>query len=92
MAFSFYSHLGDERRKKDFMNIGSFLSIGEAAARLGVKPRDLTTLFYSRGLDCDRCPVIGGRRLIPADYLPGIAAELRRAGRLPALGEVTHGK
>ena len=61
----------------------SHLSVSEAARRLGVRPRDISDLLYSRRLDDDRCPVVAGRRLLPADYLPAIAIELRRAGKLP---------
>jgi hypothetical protein len=38
-------------------------------------------LFYQRVLDDDRCPIVGGRRLIPAEYLPTIRAALVKAGR-----------
>jgi hypothetical protein len=61
------------------------LTVRDAAVRLGVRPRDISDLFYSRRLDVDRCPVIGDRRLIPIDYLSGIQIELRRAGKLPQL-------
>lgn len=68
------------------------LSIGQVADRLGVKPVDISSAFYSRKLDCDRCPIIAGRRLVPADYLDSIAIEMRRAGKLPQLRRkaVTH--
>jgi hypothetical protein len=56
--------------------------VSEVARRLGVRPRDISDLFYERRLSDDRCPVVGGRRLIPADYVPTIAKVLRREGRL----------
>lgn len=56
----------------------------ELAATLGqeVKPRDISTLFYQRELRDDLCPIVGGRRLIPHDYLPQIENALRRAGKI----------
>lgn len=56
----------------------------ELTAVLGqeVKPRDISTAFYQRQLRDDLCPIVGGRRLIPADYLPQIEAALRRAGKI----------
>jgi hypothetical protein len=39
-----------------------------------IQPRVITDLFYKRLLDDNRCQVLGGRRLIPRDYL----AEIRR--------------
>jgi hypothetical protein len=63
-----------------------YLSIGEAARRIGARPKDLSDAFYLRKLDTERCPVVGGRRLIPEDYLPEMEQILRQAGKLqPAL-------
>ena len=56
------------------------LSVSEAARALGARPRDITNLFYRRALRDDLCPIVGGRRLIPANYLPAIAAVLRHNG------------
>lgn len=61
------------------------LSVSDAANRLGARPQDITAAFYARHLDCDRCPVVAGRRLIPADYIEAMAIELRRLGKLPPL-------
>jgi hypothetical protein len=52
-------------------------SVSEVARELGVPPRVLSDLFYARKLDDERCPIVGGRRLIPADYIPMIAAVIR---------------
>ena len=61
-----------------------FLSVGQAARELGgADPRHITALFYQRQLRDDLCPLAGGRRLIPRDYLPYVAAALKRAGKLP---------
>jgi hypothetical protein len=64
------------------------LIVSEAARRIGAKPRDISTAFYERKLDDARCPIIGGRRLIPEDYLPEIAKTLREMGRLDGGGAV----
>jgi len=62
----------------------SHITVSEAARLIpGAKPKDISTLLYIRALDDERCPIIGGRRMIPLDYLDGIAIELRRAGKLP---------
>jgi hypothetical protein len=48
-----------------------------------VSPKVLTDLYYRRVLDDVYCPIVGGRRLIPADYLPVLARVLRSRGLLP---------
>lgn len=68
------------------------LSVGDAAKRLGANPKDITTAFYTKALRDDLCPVVAGRRLIPASYLGAIAMVLRRAGRpVREVSEVTRG-
>jgi fibrillarin-like rRNA methylase len=49
-----------------------------------ISPRAITMLFYERALRTDLCPIVGGRRRIPTDYVPQIAAVLRRRGRIAA--------
>jgi hypothetical protein len=67
------------------------VTVSEAARRwTGVPPRAISDLFYARRLDDRRCPIVGGRRLIPVDYLPEVEAALRQAGRLPAEAEAAH--
>jgi hypothetical protein len=66
-------------------------TVSEAARGWGVPPRLISDLFYQRHLDDARCPVVGGRRLIPQDYLPSIEAALRHAGHLPTETEVACG-
>jgi hypothetical protein len=62
--------------------------VSEVARRIpGAKPKDISDLLYQRKLDDARCPLVGGRRLIPESYLPEIEAALRVAGRLPASKE-----
>lgn len=50
------------------------LSVSEVARKIGCRPREISDLFYSRRLDDERCPIVGRRRVIPADYV----AEIRR--------------
>lgn len=61
-----------------------YLSVGDAARRLGVQPRIVTMLFYQQKLRDDLCPIIGGRRVIPETYLSMIELVLKRAGRIVA--------
>jgi hypothetical protein len=58
-----------------------YLSVSDAARRLGARPKDISDLFYQRLLRDDLCPIVAGRRLIPEDYLDLIAQALKRAGR-----------
>jgi hypothetical protein len=65
--------------------VDNFLTVSEAARRLpGARPKDISDLLYLRRLSCARCPLVGGRRMIPLDYLPEIETLLRSAGRLHA--------
>lgn len=57
-----------------------FLLVSQVARQFGVRPRDVSDLFYSRILDDGRCPIVAGRRLIPADYLVDVEAVLRLRG------------
>ena len=56
------------------------LGVGDVARRLNVRPSQVTQLFYERRLRDDLCPIVGGRRLIPHDYVAIIAMELKRKG------------
>jgi hypothetical protein len=62
--------------------MGKVFSVSEVARDRGIMPRDISDLFYARRLDDNRCPVVGGRRIIPEDYLPVLDAVLREAGLL----------
>jgi hypothetical protein len=53
------------------------LTVSEVARHFGVRPRDISDLFYQRSLSDEQCPVVGGRRIIPPEYLPAIEAMLR---------------
>jgi hypothetical protein len=57
-------------------------TVSDVGRRFGVAPRVISDLFYARKLDDRRCPIIGGRRLIPAEYLSTVEAALRRSGQL----------
>ena len=54
-----------------------YLTVSDVARRLDVRPRLITDLFYQRRLSDARCPIVGGRRLIPEDYVSTIAFALR---------------
>lgn len=56
------------------------LTVGQVARQLKVPPWKLSNLFYRGRLDDVKCPIVAGRRQIPASYLPQIAAMLRTAG------------
>ncbi|MCL2641658.1 MAG: hypothetical protein FWD53_12490 [Phycisphaerales bacterium] len=58
-----------------------YLSVSEAARRLGAIPKDISDMFYRGVLRDDLCPVMAGRRLIPENYLDVIRMALKRAGR-----------
>ena len=64
------------------------LTVSEVARRISrkigstVAPHVISTCFYKRFLDDDRCPVVGRARLIPEDYIPAIEVELRKRGLL----------
>jgi hypothetical protein len=60
------------------------LIVSEVARRLGARPKDISDLFYQRKLDDNRCPVVGGRRLIPEDYVSVVETVLRSHGLVQA--------
>ncbi len=59
----------------------SLVTVSELARKIGAKPRDISTLFYARQLDDAVCPIVGGRRLIPEDYIETIRWALQHAGK-----------
>lgn len=60
----------------------AYRSVSEVARQLRVAPRIISDLFYARWLSDDVCPLVGGRRLIPDDYVGVIARVLRERGLL----------
>lgn len=63
--------------------MADFVTVGEAARHLDIPPAKITGLFYRRALDVRRCPLIGGRRMIPREYVGEIAAVLIARGMKP---------
>jgi hypothetical protein len=65
------------------------LTVSDVARALGekyrrvVRPRDISDLFYRRELREDVCPIVGGRRLIPPEYLGAIETCLQQRNLLP---------
>ncbi len=57
----------------------------DIARELGCRPRDISDLFYARKLDDSRCPIIAGRRVIPAEYVPEVRRVLTEVGKLPVM-------
>ena len=57
------------------------VSVGELANELNTPPWRIGSLFYRRILDCDRCPVHAGRRMIPRNYIPTVVAALKKHRR-----------
>jgi hypothetical protein len=66
------------------MGMPNCLSVSEVADRIGngIRPRDISDLFYQRVLRNDVRIVIAGRRLIPESYVPEIVKALCNAGKL----------
>lgn len=54
------------------------LTVRDVARRLGLPPKSVSDFLYKTHFDDDRCPVVGGRRLIPESLLPDLEGELRR--------------
>jgi hypothetical protein len=63
-------------------NLNNTVGVTETTRKLGVLPRVLSDLFHAEKLDRDRCPIVGKRRVIPADYVPIIKAKLRELGKV----------
>jgi hypothetical protein len=59
------------------------LTIGQLSRRFDVPPRVISDLFYARKLDAKRCPIVGGRRLVPESYVAELVRVLRAGGHLP---------
>lgn len=57
--------------------------ISELARGWHIAPRIISDLFYNRHLDESRVVFVGGRRVIPNDYVAEIRAKLVELGKLP---------
>lgn len=62
--------------------------ISDLARDFGCRPRDISDLFYARKLDESRTQFVGGRRLIPNEYVPVVRQALMDAGKLTLRPEV----
>lgn len=59
-----------------------FLTVSDAARKLGVSPRDVSDLFYRRIIPDDSAPIVDGRRAIPDDLMWLIESKLQGMGKL----------
>jgi hypothetical protein len=64
----------------EFTTVGGIIRDLRERDAVSVRPQDITDLFYKRLLPDERCPILGGRRLIPRDLVPVIEAKLRERG------------
>lgn len=62
----------------------TFRTITDLAREWGCPPRVLSDAFYGRHLDESRVLLVGGRRLIPDEYVPEVRAKLIELGKLPS--------
>ena len=61
--------------------MGTF-TVSRLARQFDVAPQKISDLFYRRKLSDSVCPVVDGRRQIPADYVPTVERVLRENGIL----------
>jgi hypothetical protein len=61
--------------------MGNYLSVGEVARRLKYPPRLVTDILYRQLVDTSQCPMLGGRRMIPAEMLPELKEALKTRTR-----------
>ncbi len=67
-------------------DVNQHTTVGDLARDIGerigreVPPRVISDLFYKRVLSDERCPILGGRRLIPRDYIPEVERVLKDRG------------
>jgi hypothetical protein len=59
-----------------------YLGISDVARKFGIPPKVISQLFYERRLNEEVCPIVNGRRRIPASYVDIIAMVLRRHGKI----------
>ena len=60
--------------------MSTYRGVGEIARELRVNPTLITNLFYQGKLPADRCPIAGGRRLVPPSVVPEIIDALKEKG------------
>lgn len=62
-----------------------YVSVSEAAAEIGCKPRDVSDLIYHAvWVEKDLFPLVAGRRLVPKHLIPAIADILQAKDKAPA--------
>ena len=66
-----------------------FFAVSDLARQFNCPPREISDLLYGRLVPDSECPVIGGRRLIPAKYVTVIAQKLAERQRRRHAGERT---
>ena len=60
----------------------NIFSITDAVAKIGCRPRDISDAFFQQHLDESRVFRLGGRRVIPREYLPEIRRVLTERGKV----------
>lgn len=68
-----------------------FLTVGQAARRLGIPPPKLSGALYGGKIREQFAPKIGDRRLVAEDDMDALAIACRRAGLLPPLAQRAEG-
>jgi hypothetical protein len=71
-----------EQQMPEVLTIGAVVQTIAERRGVDIPPQRLSGLFYRRKLNANRCPVVGGVRRIPAEYLPVIEAVLEARGVL----------
>ena len=74
----------------EVLTIGAVVQTIAERRGVDIPPQRLSDLFYRRKLNANRCPVVGGVRRIPAEYLPVIEAVLEARGVLQQERGVSH--
>ncbi len=60
----------------------TFLSVTDAARKVGCRPRDISDAFYNGYLDDAKVVRVANRRAIPVEYLSEIHRVLTERGKL----------
>ena len=69
----------------------SYLTIGQAAKRLGIPPPKLSGALYGGKIREDFAPKVGDRRMVAEADMEALTIACRRAGLLPALPHKAEG-
>ena len=60
----------------NYSTVSDIVDLAKARHGIDVSPRVVSDLLYQRRVDVGRCPIVGGRRLIPRDYVDVIIEAL----------------